>query len=237
MPAAAQTHPRLRGSTPRETGLIAGLLARSPTARALADELLSTDVIAYVQLVVDQAPGRASTRLVVATSTHRFLRIALGAMTSPADRGSLLGHELQHAVEIARAREVRDDDGMRRLYLVIGEDSRARDAFETAAAREVGLIVRRELTKGPPVTVAADRPKAVATVAATEPDTARLNDVGAPEAQAGSATTRASGDGCEACLDPPAAGSELVDALLRGEGAEQDPVRLAKRVRARLKDR
>ena len=99
----------------------------------------------YVQYGAELPTGRAVTRLATATPEHRYLRVILGAMTHPADRGALLAHELQHAVEIGRVPDVRDDDGMRRLFAEIGEDPNARFAFETAAAREIGARVLREL--------------------------------------------------------------------------------------------
>jgi hypothetical protein len=144
-PSFADSSPRVRGASPRETRVIEHLLDRSATARALVSELETSDVIVYVQLAPNEAGGHAATQFVTATRRDRFLRIVIGAMTPPYERGSLLAHELQHAVEIARDPEVRDDEGMRRLYGRIGENRSARASFETAAARDIGLRVRREL--------------------------------------------------------------------------------------------
>jgi hypothetical protein len=145
VPCAAAPGARVRGASPTETRLIQDLLARSDTARALAAEIDATDLIVYVQLTGDQAAGRGATRLVTAGPLYRYLRIVVGAMTHPKDRGPLLAHELQHAVEIGRAPEVRDEEGLRQLYWRIGEDSRAQFAFETSAAREIGVRVLREM--------------------------------------------------------------------------------------------
>jgi hypothetical protein len=144
----ADPSPRVRGASPKEVRIIEDLLDRSAIARALVSELEGSDVIVYVQLAPDAAGGRAATQFVTSTGRDRFLRIAIGAMTPPFDRGALLAHELQHAVEIAREPDVRDDEGMRRLYLRIGEDRAARTTFETTAAREIGFRVRQELTAG-----------------------------------------------------------------------------------------
>lgn len=148
-PCFADPSHRVRGTSPRETRLINELLARSETARALVAEIESTDLIVYVQLTGDQSAGRAATRLAANAGNNRYLRIVIGLMTQPADRLALLAHELQHAVEIGRVREVRDDASLRRLYARIGEDSRAHSAFETTAAREVGTRVLRELLMAP----------------------------------------------------------------------------------------
>jgi hypothetical protein len=148
VPCFADPPSRVRGISPKETGLIMELLARSETARALVSEIESTDLIVYVQYSAELPTGRAVTRLVTAAPEPRYLRVILGGMTHPADRGALLAHELQHAVEIGRVPDVRDDDGMRRLFAEIGEDRNARFAFETAAAREIGARVLRELAVG-----------------------------------------------------------------------------------------
>jgi len=46
----------------------------------------------------------------------------------------------------AEHEEVRDEDGIRRLYREIGHSS-GEDAFETAAARDVEALVRQELRR------------------------------------------------------------------------------------------
>ena len=152
-PAFADAVPRLPGTSPKEAVLIQGLLDRSSTARALADELESTDLIVYVQLTGAEPADRAATRLVTATQSYRFLRVVIGIMTPPSERAVLLAHELQHVIEIGRSPEVRDIAGLRRLYRRIGEDHSAKFAFETSAAREIGMRVRRELLEAPKPTI------------------------------------------------------------------------------------
>ena len=152
VPCAAdplEPHRQIRGTSPTETRLIQELLARSATARALAAEIEGTDLIVYVQYSAEQPVGRAVTRLAAATTKHRYLRVIMGPTTHATERGALLAHELQHAVEIGLAPDVRDDHGMRRLFAEIGEDRHARFAFETAAAREIGARVLRELALWP----------------------------------------------------------------------------------------
>ena len=60
----------------------------------------------------------------------------------------MLGHELQHAVEIAEAVDVIDAASMATLYRRIGEPTRsvvAAQCYDTAAARDVGTVVLTEL--------------------------------------------------------------------------------------------
>lgn len=142
-------HARVRGVSPLETRMIHDLLESSETARGLVAHIEHTDLIVYVQLTPEQLPGRAATRLVVAGPQNRYLRIVMGASTHPRDRGALLAHELQHALEIGRAPQVRDDRTLRELYREIGEDRHARNDFETTAARNVGAQVQREIGRVP----------------------------------------------------------------------------------------
>ena len=81
----------------------------------------------------------------------RFLRIGINRSMSRGDFAPLLGHELQHAVEIAERHEVRDEDAVRRLYREIGR-SGPRDSFETDAALDVELQVRLECRRESDVT-------------------------------------------------------------------------------------
>jgi hypothetical protein len=57
---------------------------------------------------------------------------------------SVLGHELQHAVEIAAAPEVRDLATQRNFYLRTGYETRGGGYFESEAALEAGRRVAAE---------------------------------------------------------------------------------------------
>jgi hypothetical protein len=56
---------------------------------------------------------------------------------------------LQHAVEIARAPEVRDNATLRVLYARIGSDPQEQHSFETLAARVVERQARKESLRRP----------------------------------------------------------------------------------------
>ena len=146
--------PRVRGASAKEAGLIRELLDRSATARLLASEIQGTDIIAYVEITARMPRGRAATQFVATTERGRYLRVLIGVDHNPDDLAELLAHELQHVVEIGRAREVRDTALLRRLYQSIGEDRFERTAFETTAARNVAARVREELRDRPARTLA-----------------------------------------------------------------------------------
>ncbi len=75
----------------------------------------------------------------------RYLRIQIRNDLSRRESIALIGHELQHALEIADAQEVRDSGGLIRLYERIGHESSGDHAYDTEAAQDMGRIVRREL--------------------------------------------------------------------------------------------
>jgi hypothetical protein len=62
---------------------------------------------------------------------------------------ALIGHELQHALEIARAPDIRSPDDITALFRRIGRSPHCPrgtpDCFETSAALAVGEQVLREL--------------------------------------------------------------------------------------------
>jgi hypothetical protein len=119
---------------------------RSQTVRDLMAELEESDVIVHIETRLVLPLGAAgTTRLAAVTASHRYVRIVLFRDPLPVNRVVVLGHELQHAWEIARS-TVRDAHGMRALFDVIGRPSPGeRTAYETEAAIKVGRLVWYEL--------------------------------------------------------------------------------------------
>lgn len=138
----------VRPASREARALIDTAVARSPTVVRLIHALAETDVIAYVQLTLSPHVDTARTAFTTATPRGRFLRIVINARTPPWEQVQLLGHELQHVFEIAAAREVTSDAGMRQLYGRIGRPGRKPDQFETVEAQRVQAIVRREYASG-----------------------------------------------------------------------------------------
>lgn len=132
---------------------MASLLARgyveSPTLAHLIDALNRSDVIVHVEerRWVD-ARTIGETRLVVRAWGQRYLRVSID-LRLPDERAiALLGHELQHAWEIAQAPWVADTETLVRLYRQIGHvtyrGARAAEA-DTRAAVGAADRVRAEL--------------------------------------------------------------------------------------------
>jgi hypothetical protein len=140
---------------------------RSPTFRNLVDRIEHSDVVVYLESGAVMPPlTKAYTRWVGASATLRFVRVAVKIPASSETIIALLGHEFEHALEVAAAADVRTEAAFAALYRRIGDQSPG--GWDTAAARLAALIVRRELSTGvepKAVTVAdipvvADRPKA-----------------------------------------------------------------------------
>src|SRR3954468_7401953 len=117
----------------------------SPSFAALVKRLQQSDVYVYIEQV-DRLPGGLEGRLMMLPRAHehRYVRIQLAMRGAPEDCIAVLGHELQHAVEVADAEDVFDEAGMNRLYQKIGIRG-GEHLYDTAAAQQMGRTVRREL--------------------------------------------------------------------------------------------
>ncbi len=143
-PSTLASH--VRAASPRAQTLLAEAVSHSAVINRMIEHLESTDTIVYVDVIATPEIPLARTKLVSGSAVARFLRVSINARVATWDRVPLLAHELQHAIEIADAADVRDDDGVRRLYMKIGFGGGA-DRFETAAARETEWKVRTELAR------------------------------------------------------------------------------------------
>ncbi len=141
--------PRLRPADLTAAHAFERGLACCPTIRALVREVEFSDLIVYVEAGFVEPPAVAQTVLMGAGTSTRYVRVTLHR-TMPLDSLiELLGHELQHTVEIARAPEVRDRDSMLALYRRIGFRRSPANHFETSLARQIGVRVRAEIGKRP----------------------------------------------------------------------------------------
>jgi len=83
------------------------------------------------------------------TCNQRYVAIEISAPRSYVEELASLGHELQHAVEIAAEPGVCDAAALADLYTRIGDPVERwggmADSFETRTAFDTGIRVRREL--------------------------------------------------------------------------------------------
>ena len=137
---------RVRAPDPRIQELIAEGFSRSSTFAGLVIALNRSDVIVYIETVPSlrkDTMGRIAILPIAGTS--RYLRIQIRADLPRKEAIALIGHELYHALEIADAPDVRNDEGMVRLYERIGHAGPGEHSYDTGAAQDTGRRVRREL--------------------------------------------------------------------------------------------
>jgi hypothetical protein len=122
---------------------------RSAEIRGLRAEIETLDVTVYVRArVFAQLDLDGRVALLATNGSHRYLVIELSCARSMLSQMAALGHELFHAVEIARERSVVDGRSLAAFYVRIGVqtgDSIGKRTFETDAAAGAGQRTRREL--------------------------------------------------------------------------------------------
>jgi hypothetical protein len=129
----------------------AQLLARgvcSPTFRHLVGDIQASDLIVYVSARrLDDRRLAGRLQFVAATATVRILRVLVGISVDRDAVIAALGHELQHAREIARVPGIRSGSDFGAHYRRHGVGSGMTDAYDTAEARQVQQAIRRELAR------------------------------------------------------------------------------------------
>ena len=141
--------PRLRPLSPVAARLIDEARARSATVLDLERQLLSSDIVVYVDSNWRPDSGSdADLRWMAETGGLRYVMVRVATKLPLHRRIELVGHELRHALEIAAAPWVRGIPDVRTLFQQIGRRTSsegAHETFETAAALAAELHVRRDL--------------------------------------------------------------------------------------------
>jgi hypothetical protein len=138
---------RVRTDSPYVRVVIASGIERSPSFRAIVDQLERSDLIVEVQctrLNDSRLVGRT-----VFLSAQPAVRYVLVEIECPAML-RIVAHELSHALEIATARSVVDSETLAQLYAQIGFPTYGPGAatcgqYETAGALDAGERVHHEL--------------------------------------------------------------------------------------------
>jgi hypothetical protein len=150
--AAADDPPypdRIRPAAPYIAAFLRDGVASSATFRALVERIGKSDVIVYVMPADLGSRVRGQLRFMGASRGTRYLQIEIGWQLSAARAIASLGHELQHAVEVADAPWVQDVEGMEREFARIGYSSTPQrfgeTSFDTHAAVHAGYRVWLEL--------------------------------------------------------------------------------------------
>jgi hypothetical protein len=151
-PSLTFTH--VRATTRQLQALIADTAEKSPAFHALLDRLEASTVIVYVRtapLPTLMMEGRTAFLKVDApTPKARLLVVELSCTRPIVAQAATLAHELRHALEIADAPWVVGTETLETYYARIGfrlDSIGSPMRFETMAARDAGLQVRRELAE------------------------------------------------------------------------------------------
>ena len=140
-------NPRVRPHDERAAQLLLEGLERSVTMRAIVDRLEQLDVIVYVEMqpaLRKKLAGKLT--WLAATKSNRYVRISLSPEIIKDSLISALGHELQHALEVAEAPWVVDPPTLQAYYQKHGVSTAQHiNGWDSLAARIIGDEVRREL--------------------------------------------------------------------------------------------
>jgi hypothetical protein len=146
--AQSAQHPRVRLSDRRMLPVVDAGRDRSPSFRALIEQLDATDVVVHVQCarLRSRLDGELTFLAAAGGLRHVLVRIRWDL---PLDRTiAVLGHELQHALEVARNPDIVSAATMARAYERFGFARHRgfdRVDFDTMAAIDTGVTIAREL--------------------------------------------------------------------------------------------
>jgi hypothetical protein len=126
---------QVRAVDSRTSAALTDGVRRSPTFASLIATINRSDVIVYIESV-HTLPSMIAGRMILAStgSSVRYVRIQVSERLVLEDLISTIGHELQHAVEVAEHADVRT--GGATLY-----------RYDTDAAVRIGAEVRKELRR------------------------------------------------------------------------------------------
>ena len=135
----------VRGLSPTSRELITEALERSAIVRDLVDALERTDVVVYVMLdAVDRHAQAGYLSFLTTAGGLRLVVVRIDWQAFTQHQIATLGHELQHALEIAAAPQVRDANTFGAFYGRIGFGT-GTGKYETERARATGRRVELEL--------------------------------------------------------------------------------------------
>jgi hypothetical protein len=138
----------VRSSSAQIIALLVDGVRDSATLKRLIDALETSDGIVYVE---SGRCRRGADKLqaclvndVVVAGGRRYLRVLVDISKKPDDLVGLIGHELQHAVEVLSDRSVISTASMLAFYQ--GDGRNGARSYETSAAVDAGLTVAREIS-------------------------------------------------------------------------------------------
>ena len=141
-------HPRLRLPDRRLLPVVQAGRDGSPSFRALIERLETTDVVVYVQCARLRSRLDGELTFLAAAGGLRYVLVRIGWDLPLERKIAVLGHELQHALEVAQNPDIVSAGTMALAYERFGfTRNRGFDRvdFDTAAAIDTGVTSSREL--------------------------------------------------------------------------------------------
>jgi hypothetical protein len=147
-PAASLASSRVRPLDAVARALVRDGAAASPTMARLLERIERSDLVVYVKTGFVEGPGRLD--FACAKPGIRYLRITVNVPDVEPRLMASLAHELQHAVEVAAAPEVRDGASLAGYYRrhgqrIFGNEYCTREAQRTTQ-RVLWEIAAAEMT-------------------------------------------------------------------------------------------
>jgi hypothetical protein len=142
--------PHIRTTDQRLIRLVRDGIRDSETFRGLVERLNRSDVVVYLECGRHTAPADGRLTFVTTAGGYRYVHVRVARLPSADVQIALIGHELQHAVEIAEAPDIVDSLSLAREYQRIGFVSPRLTpgvSFDSGAAVEAGQRVLRELSR------------------------------------------------------------------------------------------
>ena len=142
-PASAQGPRTPRPLDPLAVEAFEAAQAQSAVVRSLVATLESSNVIVHIISSRNLPAGvGGTTQFVTSRGGYRYVRITLAATLTKSSRTAIVGHELQHACEVALS-DAYDVDGVKQVFEKDGH--RVGEFFETASAMRIETLIRTEL--------------------------------------------------------------------------------------------
>ncbi len=147
-PGAPVPWTHTRPTSPAARYLLQLATERSTSVRALVRELERTDLVVFLMFDVEAGGGSTPDYMTFLTDAagSRLVLVRIYRRSDPLlAYVPTLAHELQHALELAAAPDVRDRETFARLFATIGWRTGG-GQFETGRARAIEQHVRQELS-------------------------------------------------------------------------------------------
>lgn len=140
----APNPPRIRITHERLRTLFEEGLQNSPTLRAVVSRLERSDVVVYIQPDYYGLAGYAGgLTFLSASGGLRYVVARVDWLRAPAQQIAMIGHELQHAVEVADNPEIVDEESMFQEYKRMGHVNGWLGSGVAVDTPEAGEIERR----------------------------------------------------------------------------------------------